>query len=265
MRFVSLASGSNGNSTYIGTEKTHILVDAGCSRKKILEGLNFLELDFSDVSGIFVTHEHIDHIAALRVILKKNHIPVYATRGTIEGIRLSDKKNELDDADFRVIHPDEIVEVGDMTINPMKISHDAREPVGFRISSGNKKVAVATDLGCYDDYTVKSLQDMDALLLESNHDLRMLQTGPYPYRLKARIAGNKGHLSNDKSGELICKLLNNHLKGIVLGHLSDKNNMPELAYETVRLAIDMGNNPYNSKDFLLQVAKRSEISEVINV
>lgn len=265
MRFVSLASGSNGNSTYIGSDDTHILVDAGCSRKKILEGLNAIDLDLTDVNAIFITHEHSDHIAALRLILKKYDIPVYATKGTIEGIKFADKANELADKDFRVIESDTPVMIGDLQVDPMHISHDAREPVGFRVANGTKKVAVATDLGCYDDYTVNCLSDMDALLLEANHDLRMLQSGPYPYHLKTRIAGDMGHLSNDMAGELLCRLLNDHMKGIVLGHLSDKNNLPELAYETVRLSIDMSDIPYHSNDIPLRVARRGEISEVIEI
>ena len=265
MRFVSLSSGSSGNSTYIGCANTHILIDAGCSRKRIIDGLNSLDIDLPDINGIFITHEHSDHIAALRLILKKYDIPVFATAGTIQGIRKSDKNHEIDYSNFHVIKSDEPVLVGDITVNPMKISHDALEPVGFRIECEGRKAAVATDLGCYDDYIVSCLQDMDALLLEANHDVRMLQTGPYPYQLKMRIAGNQGHLSNDMSGELLCKLLNDHIKGIVLGHLSDKNNLPELAYETVRLAIDMGDTPYHSGDFPLYVAKRNEVSQVIEI
>jgi len=265
MRFVSLASGSSGNSTYIGTENTHILIDAGCSRKKIAEGLNSLELDLGDLGGIFITHEHSDHIAALRLILKKYDIPVFATKGTIEGIRIADKNNEMIDKRFNIINEDEEIKLGDLVINPMKISHDARQPVGFRIKSGEKKVAIATDLGCFDDYTVKCLSDMDAVLIEANHDIRMLQAGPYPYRLKMRISGDKGHLSNEASGDLICKLLNDHMKAIVLGHLSDHNNMPRIAYETVRSMIDMKSDIYKSSDIPIKVAKKSEISDIITI
>ena len=130
---------------------------------------------------------------------------------------------------------------------------------------GDKKIGVATDLGCYDDYTVSCLSGCDALLLEANHDIRMLQTGPYPYMLKTRIMGDRGHLSNEKSGELLCKLLNDKIKGVFLGHLSKENNLPELAYETVRLEVDMGDNPYSSSDFPIMVAKRAELSPVIEI
>ncbi|WP_026508663.1 MBL fold metallo-hydrolase [Butyrivibrio sp. MC2013] len=263
MRFASLASGSSGNSTYIGSDNTHILVDAGCTRKKILEALTELELDLPDISGIFVTHEHIDHIAALYTIRKKWPIPIYATEGTIEGIRLADKKKVLSDDLFHIIRADEEVKIGDLTVRAIRISHDAREPVGYRITGSESSCAVATDLGCFDDYTVECLKDCKALLLEANHDSRMLETGPYPYNLKMRIAGDKGHLSNDSSGELLIRLLNDNIKGIILGHLSDHNNLPELAYETVRVLVDMSSTPYHSGDFPMYVAGRSSMSPVI--
>ena len=263
MRFTSIASGSSGNCTYVGSDNTHILVDAGVSKKRIEEGLCRLDLGFDDISAIFVTHEHTDHIAAIRTILKKHHIPVYATEGTITGIRNSDKKGEIDFSSFVTVSADEAVVVGDMIINPMKISHDALEPCGYRVYCGDKKVGIATDLGCYDQYTVSALSGCDALLLEANHDVRMLQTGPYPYVLKSRILGDKGHLSNEKSGELLCSLLNEKMKGIFLGHLSKENNLPELAYETVRVEIEMGDNPYHGNDFPIMVAERSCISPII--
>lgn len=263
MRFTSIASGSSGNCTYIGSDNTHILIDAGTSKKKIEEGLNALELTLSDIDAIFVTHEHVDHIAALHTILKKHQIPIYATNGTITGIRNSDKKCEMVNSEFIPIAVDSFISVGDMRINPMTISHDALEPCGYRIYIGDKKIGVATDLGCYTDYTVECIKDCDALLLEANHDVRMLQTGPYPYQLKRRILGDMGHLSNEKSGELLCKLLNDKLRGIFLGHLSKENNLPELAFETVRVEIEMGDNPFHGNDFPIVVADRSQLSPVL--
>ncbi len=263
MRFTSIASGSSGNCTYIGSNNTHILVDVGISKKRIEEGLNKLDLSFNDISGIFVTHEHADHIAAIRTILKKYDIPVYATGGTIEGIRESDKKGEISGADFVQVTVDNPVTVGDLTVNPMRISHDAYEPCGYRIYCGDRKIGVATDLGCYDEYTVDALTGCDALLLEANHDIRMLQTGPYPYYLKSRILSDKGHLSNDKSSELLCRLLHDGMQGIFLGHLSKENNMPELAYETVRVGIELGDVPYHGNDFRIMVADRTEMSPVL--
>lgn len=126
-------------------------------------------------------------------------------------------------------------------------------------------MAVATDLGIYDEYTVESLKCMDALLLEANHDINMLQVGPYPYYLKQRILGNRGHLSNELSGKLLSRLLHDNLKAVVLGHLSKENNLAELAYETVRLEISMADNPYRPDDFPIFVANRSEISQLVEI
>ena len=263
MRLASLSSGSSGNSIYVGSDTTHILVDTGCSKKRIEEGLAKLDLALSDIDAIFVTHEHSDHIAGLHTILKKNEIPVYATKGTIQGIRMSDKKGDMLSSQFYEIKADNKLTVKDLTINPMTIMHDALEPVGYRISCGKNKLAIATDLGSYNEYTVDALQGLDAVLIEANHDVRMLQTGPYPYRLKRRILGEKGHLSNEKSGELLCRILHDKLKGIILGHLSKENNLPELAYETVRVEIEMGNNPYHGSDFPIMVAARNELSQVL--
>ncbi|WP_022777269.1 MBL fold metallo-hydrolase [Butyrivibrio sp. AE3009] len=263
MRFTSIASGSSGNCTYVGSDNTHILIDAGVSKKRIEEGLKGLDLGLSDISAIFVTHEHVDHISALHTILKKYDIPIYATVGTIQGIRNSDKKSEMIQSRFIPVVADKQVSVGDMIIDPMTISHDALDPCGYRVYCQGKKVGVATDLGCYTEYTVDCLTDCDALLLEANHDVRMLQTGPYPYQLKRRILGDKGHLSNEKSGELLCRLLNDKMKGIFLGHLSQENNLPELAYETVRVEIEMGDTPYRGNDFPLIVASRSELSPIL--
>lgn len=263
MRLASLSSGSSGNSIYVGSDATHILVDTGCSKKRIEEGLSKLDLGLSDIDAIFVTHEHSDHIAGLHTILKKYEIPVYATKGTIQGIRMSDKKGEMLESEFHEIQADKKLSVKDLTINPITIMHDALEPVGYRISCGNKKLGIATDLGCYNDYTVDCLKELDAVLIEANHDVRMLQVGPYPYKLKKRILGEMGHLSNEKSGELLCRILHDQLKGIILGHLSKENNLPELAYETVRVEIEMGNNPYHGNDFPIMVAARNELSQVL--
>ena len=143
------------------------------------------------------------------------------------------------------------------------ISHDAADPVAYKIRQQEKNVAVMTDLGTYDDHIVEKLQNVDVLLLEANHDVRMLQAGAYPYPLKQRILGDKGHLSNERSGQLLGKVLHDHLKHIVLGHLSKENNYPELAYETVRLEVELGDNPYKGDDFPMFVAKRDEVSQKI--
>ncbi len=265
MRLCSIASGSSGNCIYVGSEATHLLVDVGISGKKTEAGLKSLDISPRDLDGILITHEHADHIAGIGVMARKYGVPIYATSGTIAAIKAIPSVGKIDDDLFVEVHEDQKLVIKDITVNPMKISHDAAQPVAYRFGYGSKKVAVCTDLGVYNDYTVECLRGMDALLLEANHDVNMLQVGPYPYYLKQRILGDRGHLSNENSGKLLSRVLHDNLSTIILGHLSKENNMPELAYEAVRMEITMGDNPYKAEDFRLQVANRSEVSCIIQL
>lgn len=264
MRIMSIASGSSGNCIYIGSDNTHILIDAGISRKRIAEGLKKAEVNLNDISAILVTHEHSDHIGGLGVVSRKDEIPIYASGGTVDGI-LSSSLGEIPEGLLHTIKPDEDFVINDMTIHPFRVSHDANEPLAYSVSSGSHKIGVVTDLGKYDDYTISNMTGAEALLIEANHDVRMLQVGSYPYYLKQRILSDKGHLSNEESGRLLGALLNDRLEGIILGHLSRENNYAELAYETVRVEIDMGDNDYRAGDFRIEVASRSEPSDIIEV
>ncbi len=263
MRFESIASGSSGNCIYVGSDTTHLLLDVGISRKRTVDALHDMEIDLQDIGGIFITHEHSDHIMGLPMIAKKSDMPIYATEGTIRAIRSNAKYEGIDPERFVVVRADESVTVGDMQIVPMKISHDAADPVGYRVFYGRQKACVCTDLGCYNDYTIECLKDSDVLLLESNHDVNMLQVGPYPYRLKQRILGHRGHLSNVSSGQLLSEVLNNHMRAIFLGHLSKENNMPELAFETVRVEILTSESEYRPEELPILVADRKEPSKLI--
>lgn len=263
MRFQSFASGSSGNCSYIGTSHTHVLIDAGISRKRTAESLEAIGVCLSDLDGIFITHEHSDHIQGLPMIAKKTEMPIYATRGTIEAMLKSGKAKDIDPQRFQAIEADQPVSVGDLTINPMRISHDAAEPVGYRVMCEGKKACVCTDLGCFTDYTVDALKDADVLLVEANHDVNMLQVGPYPYRLKQRILSCTGHLSNLSSAQLLAKVLNDHMKGIFLGHLSKENNYPDLAYETVRVELMSDLPDVEVSDLPLGVASRSTPSALV--
>ena len=265
MRLCSIASGSSGNCIYVGSDTTHLLVDVGISGKKTEAGLHALDIDGRDIDGILLTHEHADHISGLGVLARKYEIPIYATRGTLDAVCSSTSLGKLDKELLYEIRADEKFVIKDLTVNPMHISHDAAEPVAYRIGYGQRKVGICTDLGVYNDYTVECLKGMDALLIEANHDVNMLQVGPYPYYLKQRILGDRGHLSNENSGRLLSRILHDKLQTIILGHLSKENNLPELAYEAVRMEITMGDNPYNASDFNIQVAGRSEVSCVIEI
>ncbi|HJA68303.1 ribonuclease Z [Lachnoclostridium sp. An169] len=265
MRMCSIASGSSGNCIYVGSDDTHLLIDTGISKKRIEEGLKELEIKGEEIGGILITHEHSDHIQGLGVFSRKYELPIYATPGTIEGILSYSGLGKLPEGLLHPIHTDEPFMIGDIRVNPFAISHDANEPSGYRLECGEKSVAVATDLGKYDEYTVEHLKNLDAVLLEANHDIHMLEVGAYPYYLKQRIMGDRGHLSNELSGRLLCDILHDNLNHIVLGHLSKENNYAKLAYETVRLEVTLADNDYRGEDLDMFVAKRDAVSDIITV
>jgi phosphoribosyl 1,2-cyclic phosphodiesterase len=265
MKLCSITSGSSGNCIYVGSANTHLMIDAGISGKRIENGLNQIGLKTADMNGILVTHEHSDHVGGLGVVARRYGIPIYATKGTIRAIKGMKTIGVISDELFIEIEADKEFSVDELVIRPFSVSHDAAQPVAYRISRGEKSIAVATDLGKYDDYTIDNLKDLDVLLLEANHDINMLQVGSYPYYLKQRILGDKGHLSNELSGRLLGKLISEKLKAVMLGHLSKENNYEELAYETVRLEISMGDTSYKPGDFPIMVAKRDSVSELIAI
>ncbi|MFV0528809.1 MAG: MBL fold metallo-hydrolase [Lachnospiraceae bacterium] len=265
MKLCSIASGSSGNCIFVGSEHTSLLVDAGISGKRVEMGLNEVDMTAKDLDGILVTHEHSDHMCGLGVLARRCHIPIYATIGTIDEIRKSRQVGEIPEELFREIREDEYFGIGDMQILPFAISHDAAQPVGYRLECGDKSIGIATDMGKYTEEIVEHLTHLDALLLEANHDINMLQVGKYPYYLKQRILGARGHLSNESAGQLLCRLLHDDLKAVFLGHLSKENNYEELAYETVCQEVTMGENPYQSRDFRIEVARRNCVSGMVCV
>ncbi|MCR5626942.1 MAG: MBL fold metallo-hydrolase [Lachnospiraceae bacterium] len=265
MRLCSIASGSSGNCIYVGNDNAHFIVDCGISGKKIEEGLNLLDLTLSDLDGIFVTHEHEDHIHSLGVLHRKYPVPIYATKGTMDYIKGKKGMNNIPDEMFRVVKADESLNVSGIKVLPVKISHDAAEPVAYRFDDGKKSAAVLTDLGKYDDYIINSMKGVNSIVLEANHDIHMLEVGPYRYPLKMRILSDKGHLSNDSAGQLLTCLLHDNINHILLGHLSKENNMAELAYETVRMEVNLSDNSFNCSDFDLTVAFRDEPTRCFDV
>ncbi|MBS6645162.1 MAG: MBL fold metallo-hydrolase [Clostridiaceae bacterium] len=265
MRLVSIASGSSGNCIYVGSDNSHILVDAGISNKRIEQGLSEIGVKGNEINGIVITHEHSDHTKGLGVLARKYGVPIYSTRETLEEISNMKSLGEYPAELFHPIQPDVDFEIGDLKLKPFSIDHDAANPVAYRIQCGKKSVAVATDMGHYDQYIIEHLQGLDAILLESNHDVNMLQTGPYPYYLKRRILSDHGHLSNENAGRLLNYILHDNIKKILLGHLSKENNYEELAYETVKLEINQGDNPFHASDFSITVAKRDQMSEIITL
>ena len=263
MKLLSIASGSSGNCIYVGSQNTHLIVDAGISGRRIEEGLNEIGLTTREMDGILITHEHSDHVSGLGVLARKHGIPIYATKGTIQAILGMKTLGKMDEGLFREIEADREFSLGDVEISPVAISHDAAQPVSYILRQKDKSIGIITDLGKYDQYIIERFQGLNVLLLEANHDIHMLQVGNYPYYLKQRILGDRGHLSNELSGQLLGQLLHDRFKTVLLGHLSKENNYEKLAYETVRLEVAMGDNPYKGDDFPIYVAKRDSVSQII--
>ena len=264
MQLYSIASGSSGNCIYLGEEDGGILIDAGISRKRIVTGLQRKGLSLDDIKAIFITHEHSDHISGLGPVLRKNPIPVYATADTVSAIWEKTNMNNISPELFHSIRPEEEIEAGEMLVRPFSISHDAVDPVCYTVEKQGKRAAVATDMGCFDDTIIRVLGQCDSVLIEANHDINMLQVGPYPYSLKMRILGNKGHLSNTSCADLIKEILHKDLKHLVLGHLSRENNFPQLAYRTVLDELEK-TETWGTLDTRLMVASRDEPTELLKI
>ena len=264
MQLYSIASGSSGNCIYLGEEDGGILIDAGISRKRIVTGLERKGLSLDDIKAIFITHEHSDHISGLGPVLRKNPIPVYATADTVSAIWEKTNMNNISPELFHSIRPEEEIEAGEMLVRPFSISHDAVDPVCYTVEKQGKRAAVATDMGCFDDTIIRVLGQCDSVLIEANHDINMLQVGPYPYSLKMRILGNKGHLSNTSCADLIKEILHKDLKHLVLGHLRRENNFPQLAYRTVLDELEK-TETWGTLDTRLMVASRDEPTELLKI
>lgn len=265
MKLTSIASGSSGNCIFVSSKECRLLVDTGISGKRIEQGLLSLGEHADDLDGILITHEHIDHINGLGVMMRKYHLPVFATSGTIDCILQTGKLGKMDRSLFYAVTPDQPFQIKDLVIDPSSTWHDAKDPVCYSFYQDNIKASVATDLGNFDDYLVEKLAESDILFVEANHDIKMLEVGRYPYPLKQRILGSKGHLSNERSGQLISRLMNDKLKQIFLGHLSKDNNYPELAYETVKLELTLHNIDLKERNIHMEVAKRDTLSTLCQV
>lgn len=259
--FCSLYSGSSGNSLFIQTENTKILIDAGESAKKIIDALSSIGVDANDLDAILVTHEHSDHVKGLGTLSKKFNIPVYANQKTWEA--MPEQNIKIMENNIKQFNPSENFEIGDLKIHPFKIPHDAANPCGFNFFHGNKKISVATDIGHMTSDIIHTLEDSSFLLLESNYDPNILKYSKYPYLLKERIAGPNGHLPNEDAGKTISYLLNSGLKQVMLGHLSKENNFPELAYKTV--IDELIENNYNENNIKLHIASRINPSPIIDL
>lgn len=250
LKLIPLFSSSKGNCTYIETDTTSLLVDVGISCKRLVSKLDELNINPETIEAILITHEHSDHVKGIKVFANKYKIPVYATEKTWDYLKSS---IALPDDQTRIFVPNYSFNIGNIKVQPFNIPHDAIDPCGFSFYSENEKVTVATDLGCINDYLISNMLQSKSILIESNHDLNMLKTGPYPWQLKQRIIGNKGHLSNVTSAQLVEILAKNGTTNFILGHLSEENNFPELAKETVCSHLKINN--INLSNLNIDVAK----------
>lgn len=262
MWFCSLYSGSSGNCIYIGTESTNILIDAGMSGKRIKYSLDEVGISPKDIDAILVTHEHSDHVSGVGVMSRMFNIPVYANNNTWNAMPAS--IGNIKDENIKVIENGNMFSIGDIDIKSYSTPHDAADPVGYSFFNKNKKVSIATDIGHTSSNVMKNIEDSDLILLESNHDVEMLKVGPYPYILKQRILSDVGHLSNDDAGKAIVELMGSKYMTIFLGHLSEQNNYPELAYATVS-SILAENRINIGKDLKLEMAGRHQVSRFVEI
>lgn len=264
LQLCSLASGSSGNSIYIGSQHGHILVDCGVSGKRIEAGMAENAIDPKKLNGILITHEHSDHIKGLGVMHRRYKVPIYTTTKTWNALKSMTNLGKIDESLVRFIEPDIPFDIEDITVTPFRTPHDAVDSVCYTFRQGALKIGFATDLGIYDDYIIDHLKDSQLLYIESNHDVGMLEVGPYPYYLKQRILSNYGHLSNELSLQLIEALNHEGLQHIVLAHLSNENNHPEIAYVTVKNYLDACYIK-NERQIELTVAKRDTATAAIMV
>ncbi len=255
IRFAPLFSGSSGNAIYVGCGNTHVLVDAGVSGTRVLTELRRIGVNPDSLTAILTTHEHNDHIKGVGILSRRLHVPVYATRGTWVGMQ--GKIGAVQEHHCCVMEAGVDFYLGDMNILPFATPHDANEPIGLCFEHRGARFAVATDLGAIKKGWMNSILGCDAVLLESNYDPDMLETGSYPYELKRRIASAHGHLCNDDAGRCAVDLVEAGAKQIILGHLSKENNFPELALKcTQGILLDAGIRP--GEDVRVDVARRDE-------
>lgn len=247
-RLCPLFSGSKGNSYYIGSKSAGILVDAGRSAKQLDLMLKTCGIDPLAVQGIFITHEHNDHVSALRVFAKRYRLPVFASKGTLAALAGS-----LEDTPMHVV--EDSLQIAGLEVHPFHTSHDCAEPLGFRVRTQDERIiTVCTDLGCLSEEVTENLLGADFVVLESNHDVEMLRTGPYPYYLQQRILSDCGHLSNDVCAALLPRLAKSGTRRILLAHLSNENNSRTLALETAMRAL-VAEGLIANEDFVLDAAR----------
>lgn len=256
-KYCSLYSSSSGNSFFVQSDSTKIIIDAGVSLKKITTALEEININGEDINAILVTHDHIDHTKSLATLSNKYNIPVYANKKTWEAI--SEIASKIPECNKKLFTISETFSVGDIKILPFHTPHDAADPCGFNLYNSNKKISIATDIGYVSEELLNHLKESSCILLESNYDPEILKCSRYPYMLKQRISSDKGHLSNISAAKTLSELYNSGLEKALLIHLSKENNFPELAYETIK------NETLNCTNLLIDVAPRDKPTKLFEV
>ena len=255
MKVCVLSSGSKGNSNLVITDKVKILIDLGTTTSYVEAALNNLNVDVKEISHILITHSHVDHIKGLKVFIKRYNPVILVTE---------DMKNVLEKelGNFRYeYYEDKKAIIGDLTVNVIKTSHDAEESIGFVLINNNSSMVYITDTGYINQKYFKILSNNNLYVLESNHDIKMLMDGPYPYYLQQRVRGDKGHLSNKQASDYLCKFIGDNTRKIVFAHISEHNNSYEKVIETFNE--ELSKNDMKFDDVL--IAKQNEATEVIEV
>ncbi|MGL5616307.1 MAG: MBL fold metallo-hydrolase [Sarcina sp.] len=263
MIFCSLYSGSSGNSILVGSEESRVLIDAGLSGKKILEALDLIEENPKLIKGIFITHEHIDHIKGAGIISRKFDIPIYANELTWEAM----EKNlgKINPKNIKIMEKRSLVNIDDLEIQAFNTPHDSISSMGYTVKADGKSASIVTDIGTFTEEIRQNIVDSEIILIEANHDVEMLKFGPYPYDLKRRVLSERGHLCNEDCGNAIVQIMeDNKFKNIILGHLSNTNNVPELAHKAVSNILEEEGLVLD-KDLKLIVAQRNNPSNFIKI
>ncbi|WP_447751851.1 MBL fold metallo-hydrolase [Pseudomonas nicosulfuronedens] len=225
MHFAVLGSGSRGNSALVSSSDTRILIDCGFPLRETIRRLARLGVEPGQLDAVLVTHEHSDHINGVELLARHHRIPVYLSAGTLQGMRKPVTPAGLLKGGDRLV-------LKDLEVTAVSVSHDAREPLQYVFSDGRKRFGQLTDLGGATAQVLECYRGLDALIIEANHDTDMLARGPYPYPLKVRVGGQWGHLNNRQAAEIVAQLGWESLQHLVLAHLSEKNNSPQLARQS---------------------------------
>ena len=258
----SLCSSSKGNSTYIGDQNTGILVDVGISLRGFKQTMDLRGIEYSAVKGIFITHEHTDHIKGLKTIGKLLNVPIYSSRKTIEHLV---EKELLPQGSTAIELKKKVADMGIMGVTAFNTPHDSVHSLGFKMQLADGKTAVVcTDLGCVNQEVSDHIMGSEFVLLESNYEEELLRMGTYPAFLKQRIRSKVGHLSNADCAKTLVQLLQSGTTKFILGHLSEQNNLPQLAMQYALDELLHAGSKLN-EDYILSVAKPQSVGEIVEI